>query len=264
VQGEAIRLPLFIIISQGTAIKERKKNYLPNTKDSLLTQALCDALVIKKEVSAERFAQAGETEVSCPRDCHACCAVDVVLDLTAVESLMIYLLNLEVVNYIDRYIELHEPTGYCPFFIMDKCIIHTYKPSACQMYMPFDYQGQAVCYYLNNSPSSDNYSGSTMGSLHSNAYAIHGFMLLIQRRLEQSIPRQYFSNIYAGTSWWKTHYSQLSPETRTSLESILHEDEEGVLRTESFEFEAFLSQGLSTYNQSINEYEQQDKNRFVK
>lgn len=222
-----------------------------------MTQILCRALIIKKEVAADRFGGAPDEEtcIECPRDCHACCALDVVLDLTAVESLMIYLLNKEVVEIIDAYTDLHDPTGYCPFFIMDKCIIHTYKPSACQMYMPFNYLGKAVCLYHKEQHSVDNYAGSKMCSLHSNSYAVHGFMMLSQREVSLSFSQQFFCNIYDGTHWWKNHYSQLPLDTRRALESILTESEEGKRRMENTAFEELLAQGLDIYNQSIDEYE---------
>jgi len=154
----------------------RKQPVAP--EDSTLTKALCQALIIKKEVSPQRFddLETVEKMASCPTDCHACCTKGVTLDLTSVESLIIYLLNRDVVNLIDTYTALHDPTEYCPFLIMDKCIINTYKPSACQMYMPFDYKGKAVCFYLTAKDSKEKFLGSTACTAHSNAYAIHGFM----------------------------------------------------------------------------------------
>jgi Fe-S-cluster containining protein len=237
-------------------IKQVEGKMPVNVEDSALTMALCRALIIKKEVSAQRFADPDtvEKKASCPRNCHACCAKNVTLDLTSVESLMIYLLNREVVHLIDTYTDLHDSSEYCPFLIMDKCIINTYKPSACQMYMPFDYKGKAVCFYLTKKNYAEKYSGSTDCTAHSNSYAIHGFMLLTQSRVDQYVSRHCFKNIYDGTHWWKNNFSQLPLATRNGLESILSEDTKGLLRMAKTEFDVLLAEGLSTYNKSVEQH----------
>jgi Fe-S-cluster containining protein len=221
------------------------------------TLALCQALILKKEVSAERFADPSVSalQATCPRDCHACCAKDVTLDLTSVEALMIYLLQKDVVSLIDRYTELHDPTEFCPFLLMDKCIIHTYKPTACQMYMPLDYKGEPVCYYLSDNKSMEHKNMATPCTLHSNAYALHGYMLLTQRMVKIFFSKNCFKNIYDGTFWWKTHYSDLPLVTRNSLEAIISENEHGLLQMAVLDFETLLAKGLSTYNESIVEHD---------
>ncbi len=227
--------------------------------ESILTRVLCQALIIKKEVSAQRFAEAvsADQQASCPKDCHACCVQDVILDLTSVESLMIYLLNQDIVALLGSYLELHEPSGYCPFLIMDKCIINTYKPSACQMYMPVIHKGRRVCFYLSTSyPDSQSQHFSCTGcTSHSNAYAIHGVMLNAQRELEPFFSQQCFKNIFDGTTWWQKHYQDVPEATRKALQSILNEEAEGMGRMADFAFDAVLSEGLSTYNKCIEQVE---------
>ena len=247
---------LFLLQNEALGrMKQKNENITAPRVESILTRVLCQALIIKKEVSAQRFADpapAGQ-QASCPKDCHACCVRDVILDLTSVESLLIYLLNQDVVALLGTYLDLHEPSGDCPFLIMDKCIINTYKPSACQMYMPVTHQGRRVCFYLATSyPESQcQYPSYAACTSHSNAYAIHGVMLNVQRKLEPFFSQQCFKNIFDGTSWWEKHYQDLPEATRNALKSILNEDAEGVGRMADFAFEAVLSEGLSTYNKSI-------------
>ena len=225
--------------------------------ESDLTLALCQALILKKEVSAKRFADPAvlHQQATCPKECHACCARDVTLDLTSVEALMIYLLQKDIVCLIDQYTELHDPTGFCPFLLMDKCIIHNYKPTACQMYMPFNYKGKAVCYYLTDKENEQYRKEGIACSMHSNAYALHGFMLLTQRKVAGNFSKTCFKNVYDGTFWWKTHYKELPLATRNNLESIISENEQGAAQMAGLSFEDLLGQGLSTYNASIEEHE---------
>lgn len=228
-----------------------------------LTEGLCRALIIKKEVSPDRFQDpdADSGLASCPRECHACCKIDITLDLTAVESLMVYLLNRDVVDLIDEYIALHDPTGYCPFMLMGKCVINHYKPSACQMFMPFDYQGKAVCSYLVDEDSTEQFFGSTLCTMHSNSYAVHGCMLQIQEELEKYLSQTCFKNIYEGTFWWRTHYDDLPRETRAGLESIINETAAGLQQLAAFDFEESLTIGFNRYNESIEQHETAVRNQ---
>jgi|GEM_PF-2638871 Fe-S-cluster containining protein len=222
-------------------------------KERILTDALCQALIIKKEVSADRFdiPALKNDPVQCPVDCHACCKVGVTLDLTVAEALMIYLLNRDVVDLIEEYTRLHKETGYCPFMIMDKCIINTYKPTACQMYMPFEYKGKAMCFYLANDEAIQPDDQAPQNHMNSRSYDIHGFMMTIQRAIDRYFPHSFFKNIYEGTLWWKTNYQFLPENTRTCLESILNEEYIGLQLMKNFAFEETLSAGLNTYTEMV-------------
>ncbi len=241
----------------GDAITQVKEEQKKTPGDSRFTEGLCRALIIKKEVSPERFKDldADSALATCPRECHVCCKIDVTLDLTAVESLMVYLLNRDIVDLIDEYIGLHDPTGYCPFMITGKCVINHYKPSACQMFMPFDFQGKAVCSYLVDAESTEQFIGSTACTMHSNSYAVHGCMLEIQEELAVYLSQTCFKNIYEGTAWWRLHYDDLPQETRVGLESIINEDAAGLGRLGAFNFEESLSVGFHRYNDSIEQHE---------
>jgi len=250
-------MPLFRAKGSGDAITQVKEEQNIFSQDSLFTEGLCRALIIKKEVSPQRFKDFGADSLlaTCPRECHVCCKIDVTLDLTAVESLMVYLLNRDIVNLIDEYIALHDPTGYCPFMIMGRSVINHYKPSACQMFMPFDFQGKAVCFYLVDDESTEQFIGSTACTMHSNSYAVHGFMLEIQEELAKYLSHTSFKNIYEGTAWWRMHYDNLPQETKVGLESIINEDIAGLQRLGAFNFEKSLDVGFRRYNDKIEQHE---------
>jgi Fe-S-cluster containining protein len=241
---------------RGDVIKRTTRQNTGALSESALTEALCRALIIKKEVNPDRFAEgAGEVSVTCPRDCHACCSEEVVLDLTSVESLMIYLLNRDVVHLIDEYTAGHEPTGYCRFMIMDKCIINAYKPSACQMFMPSEHHGKAVCFYLAEDGADDRYADCTACSAHSNSYAVHGCMLLVQQEVDDSLHGRCFRNVYEGTRWWRKHYADLPASTRNCLDSIINDDAAGLRRVREFPFDEVLAAGNRAYNQAVQRHE---------
>ncbi len=238
-------------------IKHSKAERKTLPGDTGFTDGLCNALIIKKEVYPERFQSADPDDhpALCPRECHACCKLGIILDLTSVEALLIYLLNRDVVHLIDEYTTRHDPSPFCPFMIMDKCIINSYKPSACQMYMPFEFNGEPACYYLAAEKTGKDFIGSTACSMHSNSYAIHGFMLLAQQNLDPYMEQSWFKNIYDGTAWWQEHYDALPKATRTDMESIINEDTAGLLKTENFKFEASLATGFQTYNETVSQHE---------
>ena len=171
------------------------------------------------------------------------------------ESLLIYLLNRDVVLLLDEYIEQHDASSFCPYMIMDKCIINVYKPSACQMYMPFTTQGKPVCFYLSGNQEMADFNGSTSCSAHSNSYAVHGFMLLIQQDIDRYLEQSWFKNIYDGTSWWRTHYDGLPQATRAGLESIINDDAAGQQQTGNFQFEESLTVGYQKYNDTVDRHE---------
>jgi Fe-S-cluster containining protein len=185
--------------------------------------------------------------VQCPSDCHICCKSSVTLDLTAVESLMIYLLNRDMVTLTEQYSDLHNDTGYCPFLIKDKCIIHQYKPTACQMFMPFDYHGEPMCYYLAKDRGSLRQEECSDSYMNSNAYDIHGFMMMTQCAIDVLLPCTFFRHIYQGVLWWKSNYNILPTSTRMCLESILYNGYIGSTLTAEFEFENALTAGHDTY-----------------
>ncbi|HEB70442.1 MAG TPA: hypothetical protein ENI88_12620 [Desulfobulbus sp.] len=210
-------------------------------------------MIVKKEVCADRFDDpaAENRPIQCPEDCHACCRLGVVLDLTSVESLMIFLLNRDVIAIIDEYTRLHDATGYCPFMIMDKCIINDFKPSACQMYMPFEYKKKPMCYYLAGNGLASRNDLSLEYTLNSSSYDIHGFMMIIQNDIDQYLSRSFFKNIYDGTQWWKEHYRTLPVDTRICLESILCADSIGLQLTHDFKFEEALAAGHQAYTDKV-------------
>ena len=168
---------------------------------------------------------------------------------------MVYLLNRDVVEMIDEYILLHDPTGFCPFMIMDKCIINAYKPTACQMYMPFDYHGRPMCYYLANETTitPEEHLGESIRN--SNSYAIHGFMMLMQNNISRYFPSTFFKNIYEGTRWWKNNYQLLPQDTIMCLESVLTGDTIGRLMINDFQFEESLLEGDRAYNDLLEQHE---------
>ncbi len=185
--------------------------------------------------------------VDCPVDCHACCKTAVTLDLTAAESLTIYLLNRDIVDLIEEYTDLHDCTGYCPFMIMDKCIINTYKPSACQMFMPFEHQGKPMCFYLACGKHVTLDDNAPQNRMNSNSYDIHGVMMNIQCDIDQYMAHSFFKNIYEGTLWWKANYHVLPENTRMCLESILNEEYIGLKLIKNCTYEKTLQAGLKTY-----------------
>ena len=221
----------------------------------MLTDALCQALIVKKGVCPDRFndPEMDKEQIKCPEDCHACCRSDVILDLTAVESLMIYLLNRDVINIIDEYTRLHDYTEYCPFMIMDKCIINSCKPTACQMYMPFEHEGKPMCFYLAGKDLMLHVDHPLEYRMNSNSYAIHGFMMMVQCDIDTYLSRSFFKNIYDGTLWWKNNYHSLPDDTRICLESILSEDYIGLKLMHNFNFEEALMAGHQTYIDILDE-----------
>jgi len=192
--------------------------------------------------------------VQCPDDCHACCNSKVILDLTSVESLMIYLLNRDVIALIDEYTKLHEHTEYCPFMIMDKCIINAYKPSACQMYMPFEYEGKPMCFYLAKDECMRQTGNSTENYMNSNSYDIHGLMMMIQCDLDKYLSCSFFENIYNGIDWWKNNYQSLPDNTIFCLESILSEGGIGLQLNNNFKYEEALLAGHETYENLLDHH----------
>lgn len=201
------------------------------------------------EVSCDRHSHphSGKNQIQCPVDCHACCASTTVLDLTAVEALLVYLLNRDMVHLVERHTQLQGESGYCPYLIADKCIIHTYKPTACQMFMPFEYKGKPMCFYLADNKDAFKEEMIFEEELNSNCYAIHGFMVHLQNEIIAYLSVPYFKNTYAGTLWWHTHYSCLPENTRFCLESILEKNHVGQQLIIDFGFSAALSTGEKTY-----------------
>lgn len=189
--------------------------------------------------------------IQCPVDCHACCRVTTTLDLTATESLMIYLLNKDIVDLIEEYTDLHDETGYCPFMIMDKCIINRFKPSACQMFMPFEYRGKPMCYYLAHGKGLSAHNDAPENYMNSSSYAIHGVMMEIQCNIDGYLSQSFFKNIYQGTLWWKDNYALLPVNTRMCLESILTDNDMGLQLMENFKFDKVLQTGLTRYNEIV-------------
>lgn len=222
-------------------------------REELLTGAFCQALIVKKEVSPERFniPEMKSEQIQCPDDCHLCCKIGVTLDLTAVEALVIYLLNRELVDLIEEYTNSHDLSGYCPFMVMDKCVINTYKPSACQMYMPFEYEGAPLCFYT----ASDDLvlSAGSLGYsyMNSNAYGIHGFMAMMQGDSDTHLSPPFFRHIYEGTIWWKKNYHRLPAVTRMCLESILDEEDIGLKIRADFKVGKALLNGRNKYSDML-------------
>ncbi len=239
----------------GGVIKTRENRQKDNQREEVLTGGLSQALIVKKEVCADRFDDPAteNKQIQCPEGCHACCKLGVILDLTSVESLMIFLLNRDVIAIIDEYTRLHDYTGYCPFMIMDKCIINAYKPSACQMYMPFEYEKKPMCYYLAGDELVARNNLSLEYTLNSSSYDIHGFMIKIQNDIDQYVSRSVFRNIYDGTRWWRKNYHALPEDTRICLESILSEDSIGLQLTHDFKFEEALMAGHQAYADKVAE-----------
>jgi hypothetical protein len=192
--------------------------------------------------------------IQCPEDCHACCTSGIILDLTAVESLIIYLLNRDIVDLIGKHTALHDPTGYCPFLIQDKCIINAYKPTACQMYMPVDIDGRPVCFYNAKKPSVALPDQPLEYFMNSNSYAIHGFMMIMQTDVDSDLSRTCFKNIYEGVSWWKKHCDTLPRITRGNLESILSENQAGLQLIHDFKFEESLLAGYQIYTGTLKKH----------
>lgn len=237
------------VFKGGGDINNKKQLESKNRREEVLTCALCQALIVKKMVFAGRFEmpEIKDTPIECHKDCHVCCKISVTLDLTAVESLLIYLLNQGVVTLIEEYTSLHEDTGYCPFMITGKCIINTYKPTACQMYMPFEYKGQPMCYYL--AKGGELPQGGCFPDIYmnSNSYDIHGFMLMMQTDIDRYSSHSFFKNAYEGTLWWEKHYHDLPADTRVCLESILNENYIGLQLMEDFNYEEALLAGHEKY-----------------
>lgn len=185
----------------------------------------------------------------CPEGCHACCRSWVTLDLTAVEALTVYLLNREMVELIERAHHLRPEDDYCPFLIQNRCSIHAYKPSACQMFMPFTSQGKPTCYYLAKERGDLQVAAEGEQYLNSHAYAIHGLMMLLQCMVGSHLPCIFFKNSYQGALWWKEHYSILPSTTKNCLESILNHDAHGEQQRADFAFAEALRSGLANYMQ---------------
>jgi hypothetical protein len=155
-------------------------------------------------------------------------------------------LNRDIVELIDEYARLHHTSGYCPFMIMDKCIINHYKPSACQMFMPFDHLGKPMCAYIAE-PGAECACGDAAEQSNSSSYDIHGFMMMIQCEIEQHLAPSFFKNIYDGARWWKENYHILPEDTRICLESILSENAIGDCLVDGFDYEEALHDGYDRY-----------------
>ncbi len=237
----------------GAAIKTVMGKTGENLREELLTGALCQALIVKKGVSVDRVVlpEMKKEAMQCPSDCHACCKMDVTLDLTSVESLVIYLLNRDVIDLIEEYTRLHDATGYCPFMIMEKCIINAYKPSACQMYMPFASEGKPMCFYLARGKAQELDADAPQNMMNSSCYDIHGLMLLLQCDVDRYLSRSFFKNIYEGTLWWKDNYLSLPRDTRICLESILAGNYIGSQLTDNFNYKEVLQAGYSKYTDVV-------------
>ena len=190
-------------------------------------------------------------QIQCPQHCHACCKAGVIQDLTAVESLIIYLLNRDIIDLVDQHTALHTPTGYCPFLIQDKCIINAYKPTACQMYMPFEINGKPVCFYTVEKGAEVPPGTQLEYYMNSNSYAIHGFMMIIQDDIDADLSQSCFKNINAGVSWWQGHCESLPDGTRGCLESILSEDHAGLERIHDFKYKQSLCDGYQRYSDTL-------------
>jgi len=164
---------------------------------------------------------------------------------------MIFLLNRDSLELIDNYIKLHDPTDYCPFMIMDKCIIHAYKPSACQMFMPFTHAHKLACYYLADREMQARKDLDMEYLLNSNCYDVHGFMLKTQHDVAGFLGRSFFKNIAEGIVWWRAHYASLPEMVRDDLESIVAGDAPGLERIRAFSFEKALREGHRAYLQRL-------------
>lgn len=197
--------------------------------------------------------------IQCPDNCHICCKSSVTLDLTAVESLMVYLLSRDMITLTEQYTALHAATQYCPFLIKDRCIIHEYKPTACQMFMPFEYQSEPMCYYLAKDKGNLCQEDCSDSYMNSNAYDIHGFMMMTQCAVDALLPCSFFKHIYQGVLWWKNNYTILPPATRVCLESILCNGPIGSTLTADFEFEKALTAGHDTYIHMLEEHSKKEK-----
>ena len=226
-----------------------KSNRNTVTRDGILTDALCRALIIKKGVCPDRFDEPGmeDEQIRCPEHCHACCTSSATLDLTAVETLTIYLINREIIHVMDEETIQQNASGYCPFLILDKCIINAYKPTACQMYMPFAHQGKAMCAYIATGEVKQQQDCTAKYYMNSNSYAIHGLMMLVQHDLYNYLSKVCFKHIFEGVLWWKKNYTLLPLSTRVVLESVVNEEVLGLQRMDSFKFEESLLAGHQTY-----------------
>ena len=233
----------------GDIIKTHETNIQQSRREEVLTGGLCQALILKKEISCDRYdlPDMKSEPIQCPADCHSCCRLGITLDLSSVEALMVYLLNKEVVELIEEYIALHDASDFCPYMVMDKCIINTYKPTACQMFMPFAHKGKAMCFYLAEKDFSLPAGESLEDAMNSNSYALHGFMMMIQNELDKYFSKLFFKNIYDGTMWWKDNYLSLPDNTRLCLESILNQGDIGRQLTDHFNFESALQAGHESY-----------------
>ncbi len=187
-------------------------------------------------------------QAQCPIDCHACCKLGITLDLTSVEALMVYLLNRDMVDLLEEYISLHVKSDYCPYMIKDKCIINNYKPTACQMFMPFVYKGKAMCFYLADKKTVLSEEESSEGLMNSSSYSIHGYMMMLQSKVGDYLPVSFFKNTIDGTLWWKEHYHSLPDNTQNCLESILTQGHIGKKLTSCFDYKVALQAGSETYS----------------
>ncbi len=219
------------------------------TRDGILTDALCRALIIKKGVCPDRFDDPGmeKEQLACPEHCHACCTSSATLDLTAVETLTIYLINREIIHVMDEETILQNASGYCPFLIVDHCIINTYKPTACQMFMPFAHEGKPMCAYLAEETSIARQDSAAAHYMNSNSYAIHGYMMLVQHDVYNYLSQVCFKHIFEGVLWWKKNYTLLPHSTRVVLESVVNEEVAGVQRMDTFKYEDSLQAGHQAY-----------------
>ncbi len=189
-----------------------------------------------------------EKQAECPARCHACCTTSVRIDLTGLEALLVYLLNQDMAAMVIEHYALKGDTGFCPFLIADICVIHDYKPTACQMFMPYFHQGKTTCSYRLNQEEYVSMAELQVDLyLNSYAYDIHGYMMLAQQRLKgQGIPER-FDHIFQGVEYWTTHYPFFPEAVRLTLDAVLRGGEDAKKWVSDFEYDKALSQGHAYY-----------------
>ena len=215
-----------------------------------IVSIMSKALLLKQEVSAERFFVEGmpAEQAACPAQCHECCRLSVKMDLTGIEALLVYLLNREMIELVIRRRALTGDTGFCPFLVADVCVIHVYKPTACQMFMPYLYQGKPTCAYrLNGLPTTALAGLQVEQYLNSYSYDIHGYMLLCQQQLHEAFIPRSFPHIFPGVVYWAEQYLLLPVEIRNSLQALLRDNVSGENTVSDFDYGLALSQGHEHY-----------------
>ncbi|WP_028580658.1 hypothetical protein [Desulfogranum japonicum] len=216
-----------------------------------IVSVLGKALLLKQKISTDRFVVEGlpDIQAACPTQCHECCRSNVKMDLTGLEALLVFLLNRDMIELVMEHHALTGDTGFCPFLVSDSCIIHAYKPTACQMFMPYLYQGKATCAYrLNGLHASCLEELRVEQYLNSYSYDIHGYLMLCQVEIDEPLIPRSFSHIFDGVVYWSEHYQLLPAETRTHMETILDGQAESLNKyVSSFDFALALSQGHGYY-----------------